>query len=205
MGNIEKFDSMASQYDTPERIELANIVLGALRKYTRNATEKSALDYGCGTGLIGLRLPDDFRSMILADASANMIAEVNGKIAQLGAKNATTLCCDLMADNPPELRADYIIVVMVLLHEKNTQKLLARLASVLNPGGHLLIVDFDKNELIDSDLVHPGFNRQELADILLGLSFESVHSEIFHHGERVFMNQDASLFILDAIKKGEHT
>ncbi len=159
MGNIEKFDSIASQYDTPERIDLANIVFTELRKYIRNADGKTVLDYGCGTGLIGLRLLDDFHSMLLADASANMVAEVKRKIAELGAQNATALCCDLMDDYSPDLHADYIIVVMVLLHEKDTKTLLTRLASVLNPGGHLIIVDFDKNDKIDSDLVHPGFSK----------------------------------------------
>jgi ubiquinone/menaquinone biosynthesis C-methylase UbiE len=200
VGNIEKFDLIASQYDTPERIENANIVLNTLHGYMRGAKDKTALDYGCGTGLIGLRLLGDFRSVLLVDASANMVAEVERKISGIGAHNATALCCNLMEDTPPALSADYIIVVMVLLHEKDTKTLLARLASVLNPGGHLIIVDFDKNDRIDSDLVHHGFDRQELSGTLRELSFDNVTSEIFHRGERIFMNQDASMFILNAVK-----
>jgi ubiquinone/menaquinone biosynthesis C-methylase UbiE len=199
--NIEKFDAIASQYDTAERIESANIVLGALREYVREGKNKSALDYGCGTGLVGLRLLDSFGSLLLMDASANMVDVVNGKIARLGADNVTAICCNFMEAYPTDVHVDYIIVVMVLLHEKDTRTLLSRLSMALNPGGHLIIVDFDTNDRVTSELVHPGFDQRELAAILRGLSFVKMESKTFYQGERLFMNQDASLFILDAVKK----
>lgn len=198
MGNIEKFDLAASRYDTAERIEIANVISGTIRKYITGGENKTAIDYGCGTGLVGLSLLDVFKSILFADASKNMVEQVGQKIEKLQAKNADALCFDLLAECPQGLQADYIIMVQVLLHEKHVKPLLTRLFSILNEGGHLLIVDFDKNVNIVSDEVHNGFEQGELAGILQEISFSHVDSKTFYHGEKIFMNQDASLFILDA-------
>ena len=40
----------------------------------------------------------------------------------------------------------------------------------------------------------------ELSELLRKTGFEDVSSETFYHGESIFMNQDASLFLLAAIK-----
>lgn len=56
MGNIEKFDCIASQYDTFDRIEVAKIIADTIRTYVIDGKGKSAIDYGCGTGLVGMQL-----------------------------------------------------------------------------------------------------------------------------------------------------
>ncbi|MCM3038888.1 hypothetical protein M3201_04130 [Paenibacillus motobuensis] len=60
MGNTDIFDSMASGYDTPERIRIAKIISNAVREYISDGKNKSAIDFGCGTGLVGMDLLDDF-------------------------------------------------------------------------------------------------------------------------------------------------
>lgn len=199
MGNIEKFDFIASQYDTAERIEMANIISNTIRQSITDTEEKTAIDYGCGTGLVGLQLLDAFKSILFLDASKNMVRQVKEKIVKNQVGNAEAFCCDFMKGTQ-NLKADYIIVVQVLLHEKNIKSLLDRFFSVLNDGGHLVIVDFDKNQNILSDEVHNGFDQKELANILEQLSFSNVKSKTFHYGKRIFMNYDASLFLLDAKK-----
>lgn len=200
MGNIEKFDFVASGYDTAERIEIANIVADEIRKHIIDGNVKDAIDYGCGTGLVGLRLLDNFKSILFVDASKNMINQVKHKIDMLQAKNAEITCSDFISEYPQNLKADYIIIVQVLLHEKDIRSLLTCLFSILNKDGHLLIVDFDKNANVVSNEVHNGFEQQKLANILREISFSYVKSKTFYHGKKIFMNQDASLFILDAIK-----
>ncbi len=197
MGNIEKFDAMATQYDTPERARIAKIIAGAIRKRVASGADKCAVDYGCGTGLVGICLADIFDSLVLIDASPNMIEQVNAKIA--GIPNAEALCRDFSRE-PPDVRADYIFLTQVLLHVKDIEPFLASLFAALNPGGRLLIVDFNKNEAVASELVHNGFDQSELAEVLKRIGFLSADSETFYRGERIFMNQDASLFILDARK-----
>lgn len=89
---------------------------------------------------------------------------------------------------------------LVLLHIPDTEKILQELFTLLNPGGKLIIIDFDKNDNINHPKVHNGFSQEELNKILSQIGFKSVKIKTFYHGNRIFMNQDASLFISKSIK-----
>lgn len=200
MGNTDIFESMANAYDTAERIEMAKIIANAIRGYIVSGKDKSAIDFGCGTGLVGMNLLDDFHSMLFLDTSQNMLDQINRKIADSNIQNVAALCFDFETAFRSDIHADYIFMVQVLLHIHEVEPVLSRLYEVLNPEGHLLIVDFNKNEAIVSDKVHNGFDQAELIDCMTKIGFKDVQAKTFYFGEKIFMNQDASLFILDAKK-----
>ena len=201
MGNIAKFDSIASRYDGPERIAIATIIADTIRTHVVDGKAKSAIDYGCGTGLVGMQMLDDFHSVLFIDASSNMIEQVKQKLEQVSSETVKALCRDLVTEDPSDLHADTIIMAQTLLHIKEVELVLSRLYDVLNDGGHLLIVDFDKNDAIVSDEVHNGFEHAALIDVLKRIGFRHSEAKTFYHGSKMFMNQDASLFILDAKKE----
>ena len=200
MGNTDKFELIADTYDTPERVEVATVSADAIRKYIVDGKSKKAIDFGCGTGLVGIILSSEFHSILFLDASQNMINQIKRKIADDHIRNAAALCFDLEKERLSDLRADYIFMAQVLLHIKDVELLLSRLFEVLNEDGHLLIVDFDKNEKVVSDLVHNGFNQEELAAVMTKIGFKDIQSETFYKGSKIFMGQDASMVILDARK-----
>jgi hypothetical protein len=70
----------------------------------------------------------------------------------------------------------------------------------LNDEGHLLIIDFNKNENIASDLVHNGFDQEELTDIMTAIGYRNIQFQTFYTGSKIFMGQNASMFILDSQK-----
>ncbi|MDR3121929.1 MAG: methyltransferase domain-containing protein [Clostridiales bacterium] len=201
MGNIEKFDSIAEQYDTAERIMVADAISEHIRRSVGGFAGKRAIDYGCGTGLVGLRLLDVFRQILFIDASPKMVECVKRKIEDSHAQNADALQCDLLVENPSGLKTDYIIVAQVLLHIKDVELFLRRLRPVLNDGGHLLIVDFDKNNEVVSTEVHNGFDQQALGATVRRCGYTLIRSSTFYYGSKMFMNKDASLFMLDAEKQ----
>jgi len=198
MGNTDIFEAMANKYDAPERIKIAKIAANAIREYIVNGKDKSAIDFGCGTGLVGMELLDDFNSMIFLDTSQNMLEQINKKIVNLDILNASTICFDFETESKADIHADYIFMVQVLLHINDIEPILSKLYEVLNPGGHLLIVDFDKNEKVASDKVHNGFVQEELMRSMTKIGFKEIKSKTFYSGNKIFMNQDASLFILDS-------
>lgn len=200
MGNIDIFERTAPHYDTEERKGDAKIIVEAIRKELSDTDGKQLLDYGCGTGLIGLGLIDMFDSVILMDASQQMVAQAEKKIEGSNISNATAVYHDLCVDVPPGLKVDHIIVSQVLLHIKDHSFLMKRLYDILNSEGHLIVVDFDKNENITSDLVHNGFEQSELNTLAKEIGFSSIRSHTFHHGKNMFMGKDASLFLMDAKK-----
>ena len=138
------WEQMANRYDTADRVNTANIIVQAVRAELKDAKEKTAMDYGCGTGLIGLNVCNLFKSMLLVDPSAQMLEQVHLKIATGHIECAETLCCDFLEAVPSALKADYIIMSQVLLHIDDSRLILTKLYNVLNEDGHLLIVDFEK-------------------------------------------------------------
>lgn len=200
MGNIDKFEMIADSYDTSERIHIAKVASDAIREGLVDAKDKNAIDFGCGTGLVGMNLLNDFNSMLFMDTSPKMIYQIQQKIADLNIQHADTLCFDLEKEDLSGIHADYIFMAQVLLHIHDIEPVLSRLYDVLNPGGHLIIIDFNKNEEIASDIVHNGFDQDKLADLMASIGYREIQSKTFYTGSKIFMGKDASSFILDSQK-----
>ena len=198
MGNTDVFELLANRYDTYERIQIAKGISDAIREYSVDATNKNAIDFGCGTGLVGMHLLNDFNSILFLDSSLNMINQIEQKITDFNIRNADTLCFDFEKEGRSDLHADYIFMAQVLLHINNVELVLSRLYDVLNAGGHLLIVDFNKNEEVVSDMVHNGFDQEKLIDLMAKIGYKEIQSKTFYTGSKIFMGKDASLFILDS-------
>ncbi|WP_107943654.1 class I SAM-dependent methyltransferase [Metasolibacillus fluoroglycofenilyticus] len=200
MGNIDIFEMIASSYDTSERTEIAKLAANAIRERLVNATTKDAIDFGCGTGLVGMYLLNDFQSVLFLDASQNMVKQIQQKITEFDIQNASTLCVDIENESTKNLQVDCIFMAQVLLHIENTEFVLSKLYEMLKADGHLFIVDFDKNGNIASDMVHNGFEQKRLAELLAKIGYNNIQSKTFYYGEKIFMAQDASMFILDCKK-----
>ncbi|MCY7753313.1 class I SAM-dependent methyltransferase [Bacillus haynesii] len=193
------FEQMAKRYDTEERIELAKVIVNEVRPELRNSQSKSLIDYGSGTGLISLELSDLVHSILLVDSSKQMLEVAKAKISRKGIANAKVLYSDFTQETP-ELNADIVLMSLVLLHIPDTNKILQELFGILNDGGKLIIIDFDKNDKIQHPNVHNGFSHEELKKRLTDIGFKSTEMKTFFHGQRIFMNQDASMFISSSIK-----
>lgn len=193
------FEEMAKRYDTEERIELAKVVVNEVRKVLQNSQSNTLIDYGSGTGLVSLELSDVVDSMVLIDASKKMLEVAEGKISRRGLTNATVLYSDFTQETP-ELKADIVLMSLVLLHIPDTKQILKEMFNLLNDGGKLIIVDFDKNDQIYHPKVHNGFTHEELTTILTEIGFRSVEMKTFYHGSEIFMKKDASMFIASSVK-----
>lgn len=195
---MNKFALIAQKYDTQERVNLAQIVLSELDKHLNNTTEKTLLDYGCGTGLVGLELAKKFREITLIDSVQQMITIVNKKIVDKKIINAYSLCLDFTKDTITK-KYDFVLLSLVLLHIPDTNKILNRLRNCLKENGTLLIIDFDYVPNMDtSDGVHNGFKHSELKQLLLKNNYNNVTIENFRFEKNVFKKQDATLFICKA-------
>ncbi len=208
MGNTEKFQMMAHQYDTADRIVNAKLSADMIREAfdAKESKGKNAMDFGCGTGLVGLSLLDVFDTMTFLDTSSNMLEIVAKKVeanmdgASSDQNRIKLLCVDLEADNAIEGSWDVIFMVQVLLHVSDPMALIAKLYRHISPSGKLIIIDFDENEAVKSDLVHAGFNQTVLAKGLEQLGFKGITSKTFYEADNLFMKQRASQFIMVAEK-----
>lgn len=193
------FEQMARRYDTEERIALAKIVAEAIEPELRDSLSKTLIDYGSGTGLVGLALSGLVRSVLLVDSSKQMLEVAEAKISSMEKSNAEVLFADF-SQEAPELKADIVLMSLVLLHIPDTKRILQSVFEILNEGGKLIIVDFDKNERVTHPKVHNGFSHDELKKLLSEIGFKQIEIKTFYHGTRVFVNEDASMFLASSIK-----
>lgn len=193
------FEQMAKRYDTVERMELAKVIVKEVKTELQNSKSKSLIDYGSGTGLVSLELTDLTDSILLIDSSKQMLDVAKAKITPKGITNAKVLYSDFTQDTS-ELKADIVLMSLVLLHIPDTIKILHALFNILNNGGKLIIIDFDKNDKIHHPKVHNGFSHEELKRSLIEVGFKSIEIKSFYHGNKIFMNQDASMFISSSTK-----
>ncbi|MDR1153069.1 MAG: class I SAM-dependent methyltransferase [Bifidobacteriaceae bacterium] len=143
--------------------ERSDAVAGAIRRETPPGL--TGMDYGCGSGNVGLRLADHFASMDLVDISAEAIAALAERVA--GHRSSRAYILDLTRDDPPG-QVDCVIASMSFHHVRETNRLLDGLAHAIAPGGLLIVVDMDADNgefhSAKHDFAgHDGFDRAALA------------------------------------------
>jgi ubiquinone/menaquinone biosynthesis C-methylase UbiE len=188
--NMTNFDEQAKNWDSdPMKVYRAKTVAEAIRSaipLTRETTAKmSALEYGCGTGLLSFALQSELGQITLADTSQGMLDVLGEKITSTGVTNMRPLRLDLSTDPLPDSPFDLTYSLMTLHHIPDTKDILKKFHALLKPGGCLCIADLDKEDgsfhTDGTTDVHLGFERTELqrwvedagfADVKFSTAFE---------------------------------
>jgi ubiquinone/menaquinone biosynthesis C-methylase UbiE len=172
------FDQKAAGWDSdPRRGQRARTVADAIRNHVPLSTAMTALEYGCGTGLLSFALQDAIGRITLADSSPGMLAVLAEKIAAGGIRNMTPVRLDLAADPLPRERYQLIYTLMTLHHVADTAKLLKDFYDLLETPGFLCIADLDKEDgsFHGPEFPgHKGFDRNELKGLVLSIGFHDV-------------------------------
>lgn len=203
------FSEAAQTWDTTERIARAEQVAAAMREALNLKADhliSRALEFGCGTGLVGFALKDSFEVLSLVDPSEGMIEVVNEKIDRLGASHVKAYCTDLVAGAFEA--QDLIFSSMALHHIVDLKPMFETIAQTLNPGGRLCIVDLDLDaggqfhsdeEGFDG---HHGFDQEILSHQLevYGLKTRVRHTFFNAHKIKNGLSIPYALFILVAEK-----
>jgi ubiquinone/menaquinone biosynthesis C-methylase UbiE len=161
------FDKEAASWDeNPERVKLAQEIADAMSNDITLAPVMDVLDFGCGTGLLTLRLQPYVRSIIGVDSSQGMLDVLNSKVLKQNLTNVKTLCLDLDRGDDLPGRYDLVVSSMTLHHIKDTKPILNLFHDIITPSGYLCIADLDPDDgQFHSDnrgVFHFGFDREEL-------------------------------------------
>jgi len=164
---MASFDERAKSWDVdPAKVERALVVANAIRTQVLHKPGMNALEYGCGTGLLGFALQQDFASITLADTSQGMLDVLAGKIKRAGVGNMHPLLLNLVSEPAPSAHFDIIFTLMSMHHILETITVLKKFFSMLTKGGFLCIADLEKEDgsfhgpqITD---VHNGFERNSL-------------------------------------------
>lgn len=175
-----RFDARASAWDAnPMRRKLARDIIAAMTAAgVFRQPIATALDFGCGTGLLTLELAARAGQVTGLDTSAGMLAELSAKIERAGLTNVDVLQADLAAGDPLPGHYDLIASAMALHHIPDPAVVLKRLLAAAKPGAHLALADLDSEGGAFHDdkagVYHNGFDRIDLADMLAGLGFTGI-------------------------------
>lgn len=201
------FDEDAKQWDNAMRINRAKQVADRIYSEIDSTREYSAMEFGCGTGLVSFNLQDKLKKITLIDSSMGMIEELNKKINKYEVKNMVAIKVDITEENSLEMKYDLIYNSMVLHHIPDTRAIIKDFYKLLNDEGLLCIVDLDKEDgrfhkkYTDFD-GHNGFEQEELKKLMLEAGFKDVKSESFYFDEKVVDDERIaySLFIIKGRK-----
>jgi len=197
------FDQRAKDWDSdPKKVERARVVAEAIRAALPVHSGQTALEIGCGTGLLSFSLQDAFTHITLADTSQGMLDVLTAKIAQAGLTHFSPIRLDLACDPLPLSRFDAVYSLLALHHIPATDTVINRFYDLLTPGGLLFIADLDTEDgtfHTDSTTdVHLGFERDDLGKRVESAGFKDIRfSTVFviHKNER-----DYPIFMLVARK-----
>lgn len=201
------FDDVSNEWDNKKRIERAKVISNKIKTIISVAKNKSAMEFGCGTGLISFNLSHVFKNITLIDNSQGMISVVNEKIKKLNLKNINSYCYDLVENS---LNEKYHIIYssMALHHIVDIDEVIKKFNNMLISNGTLCIVDlneddgrFHKNEVGFNG--HNGFSQKWMKNILEANGFSNIKSQTFYKSTREIDNEEVeySLFIMTGDKR----
>ena len=185
---MNEFDQKAKNWDDdPVRVSRARAVADAIRRHVPLTPDMSAMEYGCGTGLLSFELRSDIGPITMADSSDGMLLVLRDKIAALGAVNMNPVKLDLAVDPLPTDRFDLVYNLMTLHHIPDTERALRSFYALLRPNGWLAICDLDREDGSFHDPGfdgHNGFDRSVLEQTLKNVGCIDVRTETAYQLER---------------------
>lgn len=182
--STNRFDRAAADWDKKDqRVQLAAAIAAGIAALPLHPAME-ALEYGCGTGLVGLALAPRLKSLTAADSSPGMLATLTDKIAATGLINVHPLHLDLHHENCPQ-QFDLIFSAMTLHHLAGVGSIIEKLVAGLKKGGYIALADLDSEDgSFHGDntegVMHHGFDRNELGDTLRRLGCRIIQAQTVH-------------------------
>jgi 2-polyprenyl-3-methyl-5-hydroxy-6-metoxy-1,4-benzoquinol methylase len=206
--NTEFFDKNAASWDQKrERGERAKKIYGLIAGNVTLAADAAVLDFGCGTGLLGLCFADGRRRVTFADTSAGMLREVEAKLRENSVRDLQSPGCSVLDLSQAAITADYDLIVSLLAfhHVEDIDSTLAALASRVKPAGWIALSDLDVEDgsfHAPEVVPHNGIDRAPLAAALREKGFTVVFDAIVHTNEKMVggKKREYPVFLLIARK-----
>ncbi len=204
---MNEFDQKAAQWDAKSvRVERAQAVAESIKVAVPLSRDMTALEYGCGTGLVSFALQPQLGHITLADSSTGMLDVLREKITTANVQNMTPLRLDLLTDPLPPERYHLIYTLLTLHHITDTDRILRAFYDLLTPRGYLCVADLDKEDGTFHEEEfhgHLGFDRAELAAQVSQIGFQNIHFTTAYHMIKDVngVSKDFPIFLMTARKE----
>ncbi|EAT15936.1 class I SAM-dependent methyltransferase [Desulfuromonas acetoxidans] len=186
MAEKKDFNRVAIQWDDkPRRVQLAIGVAEGIRQAVPLNETMTALDFGCGTGLVTFNLVDSLKHVLAVDSAEKMLEVTLEKAREQGVdqKIETQLSHDHFPDNIEQM-FDVIYSSMVMHHVPDVAALVRSMIQHLAPGGYVALADLDVEEGTFHDdptgVFHHGIDRHWLVNYLKDQGLCDVRADTVH-------------------------
>jgi 2-polyprenyl-3-methyl-5-hydroxy-6-metoxy-1,4-benzoquinol methylase len=140
-----------------------------------NVSEIKALDFGCGTGLLTERLAAHCHEIVAVDSSGRMIDVLDGKIAESGSGNISSLVTTI---DQSSIRAhrnllskfDLVVASSVCSFLPDFEETLFDIATIMSPDS--IFVHWDWLEELPIDTVRAAFSKAGLNCLRIDKEFD---------------------------------
>jgi predicted TPR repeat methyltransferase len=137
-----------------------------------------ALDFGCGTGLVTLRLQPLVRSITAVDNSRGMLAVLQDKVKKQGLANVRPRLVDFSQGGKINGGFHLLVSSMTMHHVEDAAGLCRFWFDLLLPGGWLGFSDLDEEDGSfhgdNNGVFHLGFPREDVQTLLSSTGFGEV-------------------------------
>lgn len=202
------FNAEAANWDAvPARVKAAEDVANAIIEDIPLSPKMGVLDFGCGTGLLSLRLQPLVRTLTCLDSSQGMLNVLSGKVHDRALTNVKVQHVDIEAGDPLPGRYDLIVTSMTMHHVENVERMLRLFADATSPGGALCIADLDleggRFHADNTGVFHQGFDRNVLKQHMLACGYEDLRDRTATVIEKPGANGEVGSFSIFLIS-GRH-
>ena len=179
------FDRSAANWDrNPQHAARNQAIADAIVARLPLHKGMRALEFGCGTGELTVRLAPALRSVLATDASTGMIEQLVAKLQGMPQARIEPRLLDLLAGPLPAERFDLVYSAMTLHHIEDVELLFRQVVSLLAPGGRVAVADLcaeDGSFHGAAEVPHCGFAEETLRGLAAGAglllsSFEEIHA-----------------------------
>jgi len=173
------FDKEAANWDTaPRRVKLARDIVESIKAEVKLGSGMDILDFGCGTGLVGMLLRPQARSLTCVDNSQGMLDVLKSKVAQSWITGVTTQLLDVSKGGVLTGSYDCIVSAMALHHIEDIAGVAGRFYKALRKGGCVCIADLEQEQgkfhEDHTGVFHQGFDREQLSGIFAKAGFADI-------------------------------
>ncbi len=202
------FNAEAATWDdSPTRVQLAEDVTTAIREEVPLTSDMDVLDFGCGTGLVSLRIAPFVNSVTCVDTSRGMLEVLQRKLDERRLTNVRPRLLEGELLDGVDGVYELILSSMTLHHVDDVETLLRGFAALTAPGGCLCIADLDPEggrfHEDHTGVFHHGFNREALRDLFLRCGYDDVR----HRTAALVLKPDAegqmasySVFLMTGVR-----
>jgi ubiquinone/menaquinone biosynthesis C-methylase UbiE len=115
------------------------IRVATVKEFVKDTARQNILDIGCGDGSLSLHLLNEKTRLTLLDRSRAMLNIASSRIPEGLVSHVQIVNQDFMEAEFPKQIFDLVICVGVLAYVEKLKPFLAKIASVLEPGGAVIM------------------------------------------------------------------